>query len=172
MAGTFAAADAALNLLSPGNPPGVRQAAVALGLRRVKGRVTTQIDRTSATPTADSQLSFAVEQGRTYAFRFDLITTCAALGGIRINLNGGSATAAAVNVHYEARAAAAVATANVTALNTDFAPTAAAYTGVTITGSFVASNTGPLTLSVGQQTASGTSSILVGSTFDVEDITA
>lgn len=172
MATSFQSADAALNALSPGNVPGVRQAAVSLGLRRVKGRVTTQIDRTSATPSAEPQLSFQVEAGRTYAFRFDFITTCAAAGGIRINLNGGTATASSVAAHYEARTATAVATANVTALNTDFAPAAAAHLGVTITGVVTASNTGPLTLSVGQQSASGTSSILVGSTFEVEDITA
>ena len=134
MATSFQSADAALNALGPGNVPGVRQAAVSLGLRRVKGRVTTQIDRTSATPSADSQLSFQVEAGRRYAFHFKLLTNCAAAGGIRINLNGGTATVTSVAAHYKASLAAGTShpTATVSALNTDFAPTAAAYNGVEI----------------------------------------
>lgn len=172
MATSFAAADANLNALSPGNTPAVRQAAVAQGLRRIVGRVTTQIDRTSATASADSQLGFQVEQGRTYAFRYNLITTCAAAGGIRISLNGGNATASSVAALYKAALAAGTSApaAKVTALATEFAPTAAAYDGVEIVGVITASNTGLLTLAVGQQSASGTSSVLVGSTFEVEDI--
>lgn len=172
MAGSFQAADAALNALGPGNVPGVRQAAVALGMRRVLTRLTADVSATSSTTLASvSELAFTVEAGRRYKFRYHLPCTANAAGGNKVDLAGGSATVTSIETHAILTAASAIATVRGTALNTSIAATAA-NTAIILEGVLLASNTGTVTLQHAQNASNAAASTLyAGGTLEVEDIT-
>lgn len=172
MAGSFQAADIALNAFSPGNPPSVRQAAVSLGLRRIVARLTADVSATSSTTLAAvSDLSFQVEQGRRYKFRFHLPCTANAAGGNKVDLAGGSATITSIETHAILVTASAIATVRGTALNTSIAATAA-NTAVILEGVLLAATTGTITLQHAQNASNAAASTLyAGGTLEVEDIT-
>lgn len=170
MAGSFQAADAALNAFFPGNPPGVRQAAVSLGLRRIVARLTADVTANSTTFANVSDLSFQVEAGRRYAFRMFLPALSDATGGAKVDFAGGSATVTSIRGVARLTTASAVATVAQTALNTSLGG-AAAHTMLEVEGELLASATGTVTVRYAQQAANATSTIYAGGRIEVEDIT-
>ncbi len=127
--------------------------------------VAVQEDRTTTTtPTADTYLIFnLLGGGETYAFRFVLHLTCDATGGFLADLDGGTATAAAVVANYEFLAATTLAVAKTTALATDADGGGAAYLKLVIDGTITTTAGGTLILRTAQSASSNTSSILRGS---------
>lgn len=139
-------------------------------------RVSTQFDKTSSTsPSNITGLSATVVTGRTYEFEAILYTTSNVAGGVKFTISDGGFVIAS-NIIYEAvvySAAGVIAQTRATSLNTEVgAVTAVTVALVRITGTISVSNGGPLRVGFAQNTSNGSaSSILVGSTFAVRDIT-
>lgn len=129
-------------------------------------RVKTQVDKTNTTLAGLTDLTFNLLAGKSYGFLFDLITTCDATGGWKMDLNGGTATATTVNASYLAMAAAASSAANKTALNSS-AGAAAAALNIVISGVITVNAAGTFIPEFAQTAANATSSVLVGSTGSV-----
>jgi hypothetical protein len=140
----------------------------------LSSRVSTQFDKTSSTVLANvTGLTATVTAGRTYAFEAILFTTSNSAGGVQFAIAG---TATATAVIYEAlvfNAAAISAQTRATAL-------AAAVGGVTavtvakarIVGTITVNAGGTLTVQFAQNASNAAaSSVLVGSIFNVVDVT-
>lgn len=125
-------------------------------------RVKTQFDKTDNTLAPITDLSMPVAAGKSYEFSYNLITTCDATGGWKVDMNGGTATATAIHYTIMASTAAAVAVSDQTALNGS-ATAAAAVLNITITGVITVNAGGTLIPQFAQTAANNTSSVLVGS---------
>lgn len=141
---------------------------------RYASRVSTQFDKTTSTTLADvTGLSVTVTAGRTYSFRAVLIVSADATGGGKYSI-AGTATATAfrmsvANARFDTSAWAAIGT------NTTMGTALAGHAGstayfVTIEGFITVNAGGTLTVQFAQNASNGTSSVLVGSTFIVEDV--
>lgn len=139
---------------------------------REYARVTTQFDKTNTTLGSITGLTANVAAGKTYTLKANLFVDASAGGGVKVAI-GGTCTATALIAHIkilEDASAAYVTTSRVTALaSTATAAGATAYY-IQIEGTITVNAAGTLLLSFAQLTASGTSSVLVGSTFEVENI--
>lgn len=139
-------------------------------------RVSTQFDKTSSTsPSAITGLSATVVAGRTYEFEAILYTTSNVAGGVKFTISDGSFVIASAIV-YEAivySAAGTVAQTRATSINTEVGGiTTVTAALVRITGTLTVTTGGPLKVGFAQNTSSvSASSVLVGSTFSVRDIT-
>lgn len=132
-------------------------------------RVTTQFDATSATLANVTDLSHNVESGRTYRFRAVLFYDADATGGHKYAISG-TATATAIIYNIDSidnSGGAFVINSRETALGGDASEASATAGKTIIEGSIVVNAGGTLTVQFAQSTANGTSSILVGSTFEI-----
>jgi hypothetical protein len=135
-------------------------------------RVTTQFDKVNATLANVTGLTATLGAGKTYKFKAVLFVDCDVVGGQKYAIAG---TATATNIIFQINSYDN--STNVNTINSrqsalagsaGQAGTAVAYTE--ITGTITCNATGTLTVQFAQNTASGTSSILVGSSFTVENI--
>jgi len=135
----------------------------------LKVRVSSQFDKTNATLANITGLSRNVEAGKSYAFRAVLHFAATAGGGHKYAM-GGTATATAVIYEILSIGNATSAfriTSRQTALG-GYAGNAGSVAGITIIEGHITVNTaGTLVPQFAQNAASGTSSILVGSTFEL-----
>lgn len=139
-----------------------------------ESRVTTQMDASSNTTLAAiTGLTSTLIAGRKYRFRATLFVDADATGGIKFSVAG---TATATSIVYQVNAirndtSVYAITSRQTALGGAGVGTAAATAYyVEIVGTIVCNAAGTLTPMFAQNAASGTSSVLVNSTFNVVDI--
>ncbi len=144
------------------------------GLQQVNNnfRLGTQFDTTSATLANVTGLSFTATAGSTYAFRAVLDATLDATGSGQYAI-GGTCTATAINYRVYTLSASAIPTAS--ARKTALASAVSAIATVTsdnviIEGTIVVNAAGTLTVQFAEGSATGTGSILFGSTFMVTKI--
>lgn len=134
--------------------------------------VTTQFDKTNTTLADVTGLSTSVIAGRTYNFVATLYVDADATGGYKFAI-GGSATATSIvyNINALNNGSGAY---TITSRQTALAGAAGAATGtglfVQITGTITVNAAGTLTVQFAQNAANGTSSVLVGSSFYVNNI--
>lgn len=137
-------------------------------------RVTTQFDSTSTTLATVTGLSVSVVAGRTYTFEALLNGTLSAAGGLKVAIAG---TATATSIIYQVEVLdnttstfATGGTSRQTALGGTHT-VAAGPTSVfaRISGTITVNAAGTLLVQGAQATASGTSSVLVGSSFTAYD---
>lgn len=136
----------------------------------LKYRVSTQFDKTDATLAAITGLSHNVEAGKSYAFKAFLFYDADAIGGHKYSI-AGTATATAIRYHIRSLSdatSAYVITARQTALAGAGSGQAGSTAGLTIIeGTITVNAAGTLTPMFAQNAANGTSSILVGSYFEL-----
>lgn len=136
-------------------------------------RVSSQFDKTNQTLADITGLSHDVEAGKAYAFEAMLYTTSSSSGGIKSAIAG---TATATSIIYESLTIQTGTTVATTASrSTALAGTVANVTAVTVAtvmikGTIVVNAAGTLTVQFARNAASGTSSVLVGSTFILKPI--
>jgi hypothetical protein len=134
--------------------------------------VTTQFDKTDTTLADVTGLSIGVQAGRTYNFRAVLFVDADATGGYKLAI-GGTATATAIIYNIKAINNATSAF-TITSRQTALAGSAGAATGtglmIEIEGTITVNAAGTLTAQFAQNAANGTSSVLVGSTLMVNNI--
>jgi len=136
-------------------------------------RVSTQFDKASDTTLANiTGLSITVTAGRTYHFVATLHVTGDVVGGQKYAIGG---TATATNIIYEIStisnaANAIVISSKQTALGGSAGQAGAIDDFTKIEGTITVNAGGTLTAQFAENAASGTSSVLAGSTFIAEDI--
>jgi hypothetical protein len=149
-----------------------QRSSVASSLGRQSSRVTTQFDKTNATLANVSGLTANVEAGKTYRFKAVLNLTLNATGAGKVAIAG---TATATSIFYY------VVSPNENDNNNTINARQTALAGsvaliddgnhfATIEGTITVNAAGTLTVQFAQASATGTSSVLVGSTFDVQEI--
>lgn len=129
-------------------------------------RITTQADRTTTTLSATNMPNWSgLQAGRTYSFHVVLICSTDATGGLKVDCNGGTATATTFNVVYSAFGTSSVSTAKGTTLTTAFSQPGSTITPniLQIDGTITVNAAGTFKIQGAQNNASGTSSYLVGS---------
>lgn len=112
----------------------------------------------------------AIVGGRTYSVDIYLGTTVGASGGIKVALDGGTATATNVQLTYEHLTATAIAVTNSTALATTAGAATTGVIAVRIKGSFTATSSGSLGLRFAEFAAVSTATIKAGSFMSVCEI--
>lgn len=129
-----------------------------------------QFDKTTnTTPAAVTGLSASVVAGNTYRFEADVMCLLNLTGGAAIGING-SCSVSSVSYHVEG-----FDDSSGTLVRSNRSSTLGGYTGVTgytlvfvrITGTAVVTGDGSLAVYFAEQVASGTSSVLAGSSFMV-----
>ena len=131
--------------------------------------VTTQFDKTNTTLaniTMDNTIN--VEAGKTYSFRAVLYTTSNVAGGVKAAMAG---TATATTIVYEGftTAAGAITQTRASALGTEVgAVTAVTAANIIIEGTIIVNGAGTLVPQFACNAAVGTSSVLVGSIFTIQ----
>lgn len=136
-----------------------------------QARVSTQYDNTTTTLGTVTGLTTNVAAGKTYRFEAVLYTTSSVAGGVKFAMAG---TATATNIIYEA----VVIDANVNSAQTRataLATTVGAVTAVTnayckITGTITVNAAGTFLVQAAANAATGTTSVLVGSTFVITEM--
>lgn len=137
-----------------------------------QGRVSTQFDATTTTLANVTNLTANVAAGKTYRFEAILHTTTDAVGGHKYAIAG---TATATNVIYQINSINNGTNAfRLNSRQTALAGSAGEAVGTayytTIAGTITVNAAGTLTVQFAQNAASGTSSVLVGSTFYIIEI--
>ncbi len=132
-----------------------------------QSRVSTQFDKTDATLANITGLTANVAAGKVYRFEAILYTTSDIAGGVKVAMAG---TATATNIIYEGMTTDAGLTTQSRA--TALATAVGAVTTVTaayikVTGTITVNAAGTLTVQFAENAATATSSVLVGSTFQV-----
>lgn len=137
-----------------------------------QSRVSTQFDKTSSTTLGDvTGLTATVAAGRTYSFQAVLYCTCAAAGGAKVAV-AGTATATAIRYRAKTFTGATINTHDqATALGSAVGASTTAVTVIEMDGTITVNAAGTLTIQFAENAASGTSSVLVGSFFIVQDMT-
>ena len=136
-------------------------------------RVSTQFDKTDITLTNITGLSATVVAGHFYKFEARLFIDASAIGGSKYAIDGG---ATATNVIYHVKLVDDTTGLNtITSRQTALAGAGVGQAGTTagfceISGFITVNAGGTLTVQFAQNVANGTSSVLVGSTFIVEEI--
>jgi len=135
-------------------------------------RVSTQFDKTDTTLTNITGLSVTILAGRTYRFRAVLWVTANVTGGQKYAIGGGAtATSIIYNIiTVNNTTNAIVISSKQTALGGSAGQAAATDDFTTIDGMITVNAGGTLTVQFAQNAASGTSSVLVGSNFTVDDV--
>lgn len=142
----------------------------AAGLKRV----TTQFDKVDNTLSNITGLSETLIAGRTYFFEVWLYTTSNIAGGVKAAISG---TCTAINIIYEAETVSAgVPVAIGTARSTSMGNAVGDVTAVTvskiyISGTITVNTGGTLTVQFAENATVGTSSVLIGSSMIITDIT-
>ena len=155
----------------PGNALGTRSSGGQYGTFVGETRVTTQFDKTNTTLADITGLSVNVLAGRTYRFKAVLYTTSNSASGVKAAIAG---TATATNIIYYGQTAdvsGGTAIHKATALGTAVG-NVTAVTGamIIIHGTITVNAAGTLTVQFADNAGTNTSSVLVGSTFEVVDI--
>lgn len=135
-------------------------------------RVTAKFDKTDVTRTNIPGLSVNLIAGRTYRFRAVLFVDANATGGGKYCLSG---TVVPSSIIYHIKAindatGAVVISSRQTVMDNTAGQAGATALKIEIEGVITVTTAGTLTVQFAQNAASGTSSVLVGSTFIVEDI--
>lgn len=136
--------------------------------------LSTQLDR-AATTTFANVFQKDIKSGRTYAFEARCRLSADVTGGSKIKINASSGLTASL-IWYELRLFNWATSAYTTSKNNTAFDSVQNNAGVTagvweINGTVVATADGSLNVQFAQDSATGTSSILVGSTFTVTDVT-
>ena len=147
----------------------------SLGFSKDGGRkrVGTQFDKTTNTTLGDvTNLSVTVGAGDTYKFKAHLFVNADATGGSKYAIGG---TATATNIIYSIRLLdegtdAYTIVSRQTALGGNAGQAGTTAGNCIIEGSIVVNAGGTLTVQFAQNASNGTSSVLVGSTFEIEKI--
>lgn len=142
------------------------------GLELHKVRTTAQFNKTSDGTLANvTGLSVNVKAGRTYAFKAVLFTTSNTSGGVKAAING-TATATAIVYTGVCFAATSLVHSRVTSLGSTVGALTSVATGtIIIDGTITVNAAGTLTVQFAQNASNeNPSSVLVGSTFIVEEI--
>lgn len=126
-------------------------------------RVSSQFDKTNATLAGITGLSWTLSGSTSYNYHIVLILSCSAAGGAKVDLNGGTATATAINTTALRTDGSAYGTTNTTSLSGTLVNGAAAFISLIIDGTITVNAGGTFIPQFAQNTASGTSSVLVGS---------
>ena len=133
-------------------------------------RVTTQYDNTTTTLGNINGLTSNVAAGKTYRFEAKLYTTSNVAGGIKVAI-GGTATATSIIYEGITTDAGLITQSRATAMGTAVgAVTAVTAAYVVITGTITVNTAGTLTCQAAANVATGTTSVLVGSTFVLTEI--
>jgi hypothetical protein len=135
-------------------------------------RVSAQFDKTTTTLATITGLSVDVEAGKTYKFKAVLFINANATGGIKVAIAG---TATATAIIYFVLAYNSINSIDIASRQTALGGAAGVANDttyfVTVEGTITVNAAGTLLVQFAQNAASGTSSVLVGSTFVVEPIT-
>jgi hypothetical protein len=126
---------------------------------------TAQLDKTNDTGLATiTGLSLTLQAGTTYPFEIILLTTAGAAGGVKVDLNGGTATATTLNWNATFSTATTIANStDATALATTAGSTAAVLR-IVIAGTITVNAGGTFAPRFAQNVSNGTtSSVFVGS---------
>lgn len=126
-------------------------------------RVSSQFDKTNATLAGITGLSWTLSASTTYSFSLVLITTCDVTGGAKIDFNGGTATATAFHASGLSNGAAGITAVDSAALSTTYINAGGAWLAHRIDGTITVNAGGTFIPQFAQSSASGTSSVLVGS---------
>lgn len=135
-------------------------------------RVGTQFDKTNTTLATITGLSVSVEAGIAYYFEATLHITADATGGHKVAIAG---TATATSIIYQVESLdngtdALVIASRQTSLGGSVGQAGATEVRCTIRGQIVVNAAGTLLVQFAQNASSGTSSVLVGSTFVVNQV--
>ena len=135
-----------------------------------QSRVSTQYDNTTTTLGNVTGLTASMAAGKTYRFEAILYTTSDVAGGIKVAIaNSGTTT----SVIYEAIStnAGLITQGRTTTMGTAVAGvTAVTASYIRITGTVTTNSAGNLTVQAAQNANTGTTSVLVGSVFEVVEI--
>lgn len=111
-----------------------------------------------------------LQGGKSYHVEAVLFVTAVGANGIKIDLDGGTATfTTGTNINYTGITASAIASANTTAVATDYAQTAAVLK-VVISGHLVCSSSGSLILRFSENANSTGVPLLTGSWMEVREV--
>lgn len=134
-------------------------------------RVSTQFDKTNTTLANVTGLSVTTVSGRTYSFKAKLFIDSSAIGGYKLAIAGtNTATAIIYNINVLNNATNAFTiTSRQTALGGSSGSAVGTGEYAEINGLITVNAGGTLTVQFAQNVANGTSSVLVGSTFEVWD---
>lgn len=156
---------------------GVDQAKVFVNtgiIRKGTVRVSTQFDKTNATLTAITGLTRALLAGKTYKFKVVLFVNADVTGGSKytIGQTGGlTATAIIFNINLLDNATMAhTITSRQIAINGNAGQAGTTAGLCVIEGLITVNVAGSLTVAFAQNAASGTSSVLVGSSLEIEEV--
>jgi hypothetical protein len=130
-----------------------------------QARVSTQYDNATTTLGNVTGLTVNVAASGTYRFEAKLFTTSDVAGGVKVAI-GGTATATAIRYEGLTTDAGLTTQGRATALGTAVgAVTAVTAAYVVITGTITVNGAGTLTVQAAANAATGTTSVLTGSTF-------
>lgn len=135
-------------------------------------RITAQFDKTNTTLATITGTSVNVEAGVAYKFTAILHITASAGGGHKVAIGG---TATATSILYQIMSwnnatSTLIVSSRQTALNGAAGQTGATEVYCVIEGRIIVNAAGVINLQFAQNAASGTSSILAGSTFEVKQL--
>jgi len=135
-----------------------------------QSRVSTQYDNTTTTLGNVTGLTANVAASGTYRFEAKLYTTSDVAGGIKVAI-GGTATATAIRYEGLTTDAGLTTQGRATALGTAVgAVTAVTAAYVVITGTITVNAAGTITVQAAANAATGTTSVLTGSTFVITEM--
>lgn len=144
---------------------------LSAGASSLRSVVISQFDATTTTIANVTGLTATLGAGKTYSFSAILYTTSDVAGGVKASMGG---TVTFTDLIYEAEthhAASITAQTRATALGTTVgATTPVTVATIHITGTITTDGGGTLTVQFAANAANGTSSVLIGSTFVVNEI--
>lgn len=137
-----------------------------------QSRVSTQFDATTNTTLANiTGLTATLVAGKNYIFEAYLAVTADVVGGYKVDMTGGTATATTVFFDVTVEATGVSPTlGRQTALNTAVSGTLGTTVVIYINGLITVNGAGTLIPRFSQSASNGTSSVLVGSTFITQQI--
>lgn len=164
----------AVETFFPGNATGLVTSGGQYGNQITLARNPAQFDKNNTTLADITNMSLLVLAGRTYFFTVKLFTTSNVASGVKFAIAG---TATATSIIYETRitqggAAITPTTSRAAALGTtvgNVTAVTAAY--VTIEGTITVNTAGTITVQFADNAGVNTSSVLLGSMFEMVDIT-
>ncbi len=135
-----------------------------------QSRVSSQFDKTNETLADITGLTANVAAGKTYRFEAKLYTTSSSSGGIKVAIAGTATATAIVYEGLTTNAGLITQSRSVALAGAVGGVTAVTASYVVITGTITVNAAGTLTVQSARNAASGTTSILVGSTFEITEI--
>lgn len=135
-------------------------------------RCTTQTDATTTTLAAITGLTGIVVGVGTYKFRYVIGTTCGGTGGVKLAFKLNTTVLGVINYNVTAKTASAVAVTNGTTATDQTSQIASNTANILVEGegTFTVTTAGTIDLQFAENSANSTSSVLLGSTFEVKRI--